>query len=702
MNFLQSSFGRPYAMSLNPRQFGVAVIFTTAAVALGWLLIPWLGIVGAYFPVLVSVSATTWISGLWPSLLSQILGSALTLFFTARTAGAAISKTDLYAVLLFLVIAELIMFLLLNIRLNHYLQQTKAYLEMIAQSTHDSLWEWDFATNYVWRGGRVAETFSCEAEEVKPEVDWGLKRIHPADVERVWTSLRRSVDGRDNHWSSEYRLRRNDGSYATVSDHGFIIRNKKGVAVRMFGGMADISAQRNAEEHLIHSVSHDVLTGLPNREFLLDQLDRLLKKRRYNNDGLIAVLFIDIDRFKTVNNSLGHAGGNQLLSAIAARLARCLRENDIAARSGGDEFIVLLGRVETSAEAVHIVERIQQSLAAPFDINEQAVRISASIGVSFAESTQAEEAVRQADLAMYQAKAHGRARFQIFEPSLESRARYTLQTETELRHSFHDGSLQLYFQPIVSLQDGRIFGFEALLRWQHPTRGLIKPSEILPIAEEAGLSAELGQWVLRNACACLSRWKQSKFVPTSLVMSFNLSGKELTRLTLVNEVRELLNNTGLDGGSLVIELTETTIMESDTATVQKLEHLRNLGVSVALDDFGKGHSSLGRLQDFPISMLKVDSLFVKRIGTDKPQILDAILALAHELQLEIVAEGVETLSQLRYLKERGSALAQGLFFSEALSEERAFQLLKSEQLWDVYSADQLDEELRKGFAVGQN
>ena len=661
---------------------------------------PWFGLIGAYLPLLVSVAAVTWTGGLWPSLLSQVAGSAVTLFFTGHTMGTNISRPELYAVLLFLVAAKLITFLLLTARLNYRLRQNKSHLEMIVQSTHDCLWEWDFTTNYVWRGGRVAEIFGCALEEVRPELDWGLKRIHPADVARVWASLQHSIDSGDDHWSEEYRLRRNDGSYSTVSDHGFIIRSKKGAALRMFGGTAHVSPQRSVEEHLIPSASYDALTGLPNREFLLSQLDRWLKRLRFKDDGSVAILLIDIDRFKAVNDSLGCASGNQLLCAIAARLTRCLRANDMAGRFVDDKFVVMLDHIESATEAVHIAERVQKSLSVPFELSGQVINVTASIGISFAESMQAEEAIRQADLAVYQAKAQGRASLQIFEPALEARSRHTPQLGSELRRSFHDGSLQLYYQPIISLQTGRVFGFEALLRWQHPKRGLIMPAEILPLAEETGLSVQLGQWVLRNSCLCLSCWQQSKLVPDSLVMSFNLSGKEFTRPNLVEEVGGLLKDSHLEGTSLLIELTETTIMESDTASTRKLARLRDLGVLIALDDFGRGHSSLGRLQDFPISIIKIDNLFVKQIGMDKPQILDAMMALAHGLKLEVVAEGVETWSQLRYLKERGSALAQGFFFSKAVAEEKAFQLLLSNRSWEIESTSSSDTELKSDFAIG--
>lgn len=700
MRFLQSSCGRPYFTTLGVRQFGLAVAFTSMAIAVGWLLMPWLGVLGAYLPLLMSVAATTWISGLWPSLLSQVLGVSSALFLTSRSTGAPISKADLYAVLLFLLIAKLMMFLLLNVRINNYLQQNKTHLELIAQSTHDSLWEWDFATNYVWRGGKTAEVFGCSEEEIKPELDWWLKRIHPADEKHVWSSLRRAIDTRNERWSSEYRLRQNNGNYAIVSDHGFIIRNKKDVPVRMFGGMVDVSAQRRAEEHLLYSASHDALTGLPNRESVLNQLNRLLKKSRYQDDGTLAVLFIDIDRFKTVNDSIGRSHGDQVLIAVASRLTRCLRQTDIASRFGGDEFIVLLNHVETSAEAIHIAERVQQSFSAPFEVSGHSIRISASIGIAFAESTQAEEVIRQADLAMYQAKAKGRSRFQIFEPVLESRARYALQAETDLRQSFHNGSLQLYYQPMISLQSGRIFGFEALLRWQHSKRGLIRPSEILSIADEAGLSAQLGQWVLRTSCTCLSRWKKFEFVSPSLVMSCNLSGKELTRPNLVSEVEGLLNEVHLDGRSLMIELTETTIMESDIMTTQKLERLRKLGIQLALDDFGRGHSSLARLQDLPISTLKIDNLFVKQVEAGRPQILNAIMALAHELKLVIVTEGVETPVQLQYVQQRGSTLAQGFLFAGPLPEQQAFQLLSNNRLWSVRATARSNSELQAGVVAG--
>jgi diguanylate cyclase (GGDEF)-like protein/PAS domain S-box-containing protein len=648
----------------------------------GWILELWLGVVGAYLPLFIGVAAITWIGGLWPSLFSQLLGTALTLFF--RTHGfAALSKADAYAAFLFLVAAKLTMFLLLNLRANRSLRENRTHLEAMLQSTHDALWEWDLGANYVWRGGKEVESFGCATGDTQQGFNWWLKRVHPSDAEEVWASLRRAIDGADSHWSREYRLRRHDGSYAIVSDHGFILRDKQGTALRMFGGMADVSAQRTAEERFAQGAVRDPLTGLLNRESLLNQFHRLLEKRRYRNEGPIAVLLIDIDYFRSTVEHFGHSTGNQLLNAVAVRLARCLRGKDIAARFGDDEFLVLLEDVETSLEAVHIIQRIQHSLSAPFEIDGQAMEVTASVGVSFAESVPAEQAIRQADLAMHRAKAQGRARFHVFEPASRTPLRHTLRYEDELRRGFHDGSLQLYYQPIVGLQDGRTFGVEALLRWQHPQRGLIQPLEVLRLAEEAGLTTQLGQWVLRNCCLCLDRWRQSSRVSPSLLMSLNLSGKELMRPTLLDEVRELLSGTNLGSNSLQIELTEAAVMESDAASAKKLDRLREMSVRVALDDFGKEYSFLSRLQQFPISAIKLDGLFTRKADTDQPQILDALMAFAQKLNLQVIAKEVETGSQLRYLEECGSALAQGFLFSEPVAEEKAFQLLSNQHSWNI-------------------
>lgn len=668
----------------SPRKFAATLGITTLAVAAGLVLQPSLGLAGAYAPLLAAVFAATWYGGLWSALLSQIWGGGGILLFSRPSFQSPLTVTDIAALCLFLVTAKLLMFLLLSLRWNLTLRSHARRLEVIAEATHDSLWEWDPATGRVWRAGKLALLFGATPEEVEPTINWWLSRVHPEESERVWKSLRAAVDGDSQKWKVEYRLRHAAGYYLTVSDQAVIVRDGSGRATRVLGGTVDVSAQRRTEERLVHNAFHDPLTGLPNRDLFLDRLDRSLTSYRVNRGAHgLGVLFMDIDRFKVINDSLGHAVGDELLVAISGRLKRHLRNGDTAARFGGDEFTMLLDSLEDTSDALRVAERIGHSLAVPFSIGAQQVTVSASIGVAFAtrDIERPDELIRQADLAMYRAKAGGRARAQLFEPVFDTHARALLQRESELRQSFHDHSLQLYYQPIVSLDTARTVSFEALLRWDHPVRGLVFPSEILPLADEANMSIQLGKWVLNESCRQLSRWRQARLAPSNLTVSVNLSGKELMRPTLLDEVSRLLDEYELEGRALLIELTETTIMEGDALAIRTLSRLRDMGVVLALDDFGRGHSSLGRLQDFPISMMKIDSSFVGQIGGPKQKILDAIMALAHELKIDVTAEGVETPEQLNYLVQCGAARAQGRLFADALRVSAVSELLSQTNHW---------------------
>ncbi len=659
------------------------VLATITSIALGWFLFPKLGTAGAYAPLLFAVGVNTWMAGLWPSLLTQVVTGGTIFLLLARPFSAAIAASDVGALLLFLLVAKLSMFLLLSLRSTSHLRQSSRQLEMIAQATHDSLWYWDLRTGHVWRGGKVEEIFGCKDAETEPEIHWWRSRIHTAEERRVWDGLRRAIDNGEDHWADEYRLRRGDGTFITVADHALIVRDKRGQPLRVLGGMADVSAERRAEERLIYNAFHESLTGMPNRELFLDRLERALNVRTAGTTTTVAVIFLNVDRFKVINDSLGHHVGDQLLIALGARISRYLRQGDLAARFGGDEFTILLDGVERKSDALHIADRIQQGLTLAFSLDGHSVCVSASMGIAFAGDIGAEELLRHADLALYEAKQQGRARFHVFEPSMEKLVRNQFQVESELRQSFTDGSLRLYYQPIVSLQSGALSSFEALVRWEHPKRGTLLPSEILPAAESGGFSVQLGQWVMRTAAEQIHGWREAKVASPSLSVAFNLSGADLVRPSLVDEVRHLLAETGLSGEALVVEVTETTIMESSIDTARRLGRLRDLGIQVALDDFGKGHSSLGRLEDFPISILKVDSSFVRQIGRGRRHVLDAIMALAHELRLDVTVEGVETGEQLRYLHERGAAKAQGLLFSPAVPSKCAAELLLHKPHWEL-------------------
>ena len=680
-----SFFSQPPPSYGRSRQLAFTLIATSLTGAAGLLAFQAThDLAAAYLPLLVAVFISTWYGGLWPALLSQIFGSVIVLLFSRATMYARLTLADLAYLCGFLIIAKMFMFLLLSMRWNLTLRSHARRLEVVAEATHDSLWEWDLSSNRVWRGGKLPALYGLPPERVEPTIEWWRQRIHPDDRERVWNSLRQAIDDGHSQWKQEYRLRHEDGHYLILSDRGVPMRDAHGKPVSLVGGTVDVSAQRRTEERLVHSAFHDALTGLPNRELFLDRLDQAVSKYRSSDKNFPpVVLFMDIDRFKIVNDSLGHAVGDEMLIAVSGRLKRHLRSGDTAARFGGDEFTMMLDGIEDASHAFKIAERIQRSLAVPFTLGRQQVSISASIGVALAskDTERSEDVLHQADLAMYRAKAGGRARAQLFEPAFDTQARTLLQRESDLRQSFHDHSLQLYYQPIVSLDTARTVSFEALLRWDHPVRGLILPSEILPLAEEAGLSIQLGKWVLKQSCLQLSKWREAKLAPNSISVSFNLSGTELMRPTLIEEVSRLLAEYHLDGSCLLIELTETTIMEGDALAIQTLTRLRDMGVSLALDDFGRGHSSLGRLQDFPISMLKIDSSFVGHIGGPKQKILDAIMALAHELKIKVTAEGVETHEQLNYLINCGAARAQGQLFSAALPVPDVAALLSEGMDW---------------------
>ncbi|GAA6614970.1 EAL domain-containing protein [Scytonema sp. NUACC26] len=462
--------------------------------------------------------------------------------------------------------------------------------------------------------------------------------------------------------------------------------NEHGEISQILGHTYDITERKRIEEQLSHNAFHDTLTGLPNRAFFIERLKYALELAKRQENYLFAVVFIDLDRFKVINDSLGHIMGDQFLLVIASRLKACLRPTDTSARFGGDEFTILLEHIQDVSDAIKVAERIQQELLLPIELDGQEVFATASIGIalsSIVDYHHPEELLRDADTAMYRAKALGKARYELFNSDMYADALARLQLETDLRRAIERQEFRVYYQPIISLSSGSILGFEALLRWQHPERGLLNPTEFIPLAEETGLIIEIGYWILHEACRQMQAWQLSGNPNLLEKIIVNLSLKQFSRSDLTQQIQQVLQSTGLNPRSLVVEITESVIMENGDNTTATLSQLRELGVEISIDDFGTGHSSLGRLYSFPISLLKIDKSFVSPIDTSSRnlEIIEIIVTLAHKLGVNVTAEGVETEEQLAFVRKLNCEYAQGYLFSTPLNSSDATALILTNPQW---------------------
>jgi diguanylate cyclase (GGDEF)-like protein/PAS domain S-box-containing protein len=446
----------------------------------------------------------------------------------------------------------------------------------------------------------------------------------------------------------------------------------------------DVTERLRAEQKLWHAAFYDALTGLPNRALFMERLGQAQERARGRNAGGFAVLFLDLDRFKVVNDSMGHRAGDHLLVAIARRLDRIRRAGDTVARLGGDEFAVLVEGVEDDQAAGRVADRVQKELAQPFEVNGQEVFTSASIGIALGGVSEyrPEDLLRDADTAMYRAKGQGIAKHAVFDITMHDHAVAVLQLENDLRRAIDRGELRVQYQPIVALGSARIVGFEALVRWQHRLRGLVPPMEFIPMAEETGVIGALGRWVLHEACRQMRAMQQLHPRTPGLSISVNLSGRQILQPDLVEQISEVLDATGLDPRLLRLELTESVLVENEAAAARCLTRLRALGLKLVIDDFGTGYSSLSYLHRMPIDLLKIDASFVSTMGVDEKnrRIVETILALGKNLGVEVIAEGVETLAQAQALHRLGCGLVQGHLFSAAVDVEAATALLAQESI----------------------
>lgn len=517
---------------------------------------------------------------------------------------------------------------------------------------------------------------------------------HPEDFPSFMLKINEVLEGRILTHQMEKRYRHKLGHNVWVLVGVSLIRDSESNSSHLIFQIQDITNRKNAEEQLVHEAFHDALTGLPNRAWFMEQLQTSLEQVKHDQGRFFAVLFLDLDRFKTINDSIGHMIGDQLLIGIAERLRRCLRPGDGIARLGGDEFTILLNGIRDASWAIEVAEKIQWHVSQPFNLGGFEACTTASIGIAFSDPgyDRPEDFLRDADTAMYQAKLLGKARHVVFDKGMHVDAMNLLQLETDLRRAIDRQEFQIGYQPIVSLETGKLSGFEALVRWQHPDRGLISPNDFIAVAEETGFIVPIGQWVLLEACSQMRRWQKDLALNEPLYVSVNLSSKQFTHSNLVQQVNRILNITGLSSHSLKLEITERIVMENIEGATGILEQLRALGVELSIDDFGTGYSSLSYLHRLPIDTLKIDRSFISCMGenNENKEIVRTIIALAQNLKMGVVAEGIETEEQLAQLRELNCQDGQGYLFSRPLGVEAAAQYIASSSQTQMTGASAIE------------
>jgi len=549
------------------------------------------------------------------------------------------------------------------------LRESEERYALALAGAQDGLWDWNLATDQVYYSPRWESLLGLEPGTLAPEPESWLERIHADDREGFDRALEAHLAGRAEHLEHEYRIRTADGSDAWVLSRGLAIRDAAGRPTRMAGSMGDVTSRKRAEEQLLHDALHDGLTGLPNRALFTDRLGIALRRRRGARSGF-AVLFLDLDRFKHVNDSLGHEVGDELLMQIGQRLAESLRPGDTVARLGGDEFALLVHDVSGAGEASRIAERIQAVLQGTFVVGGHQVFSGASIGIALSSDgyERPEEMLRDADIAMYRAKSAGRGRYEVFDREMHRSAVALLRLETELRQAVEREEFIAHYQPIVSLDDLRIVGFETLVRWRHPRRGLVRPAQFIAVAEETGLIVPIGWWVVAESCRQIALWRQRFPVDPALTVSCNISGKLFHQPDVVERLVELIELHELDPEALRLEVTENVVLDHGEAVLDRLNRVRALGVGIQIDDFGTGYSSLSYLQRFRYDTLKIDRSFIHRLVApgDGQAIVQTILALGAHLDMNVIAEGIETVEQLRALKDLDCPQGQGFWFARPI------------------------------------
>lgn len=554
-------------------------------------------------------------------------------------------------------------------RVERELRESRERYQLALAGSNDGIWDWDLEGGRFHVSDRWAAMLGYALAEVGDTVEDWLVLVHEDDRDRLVAELEAHLNGENPTFDTEARLAHRDGTWRWMRTRGLAVRDAAGRATRIAGSQSDVTERHEIERRLVHQATTDALTGLANRAAFAQALEEAVARPRPAGRGL-SVIYLDLDRFKVINDGLGHHVGDRLLIAFAHRLRTTVRPGDLLARLGGDEFALLVEGTDDPKRVEEVAARIHRSLGAPFTLGESRIFASVSVGIAHwtsAEDT-AESLLRNADIAMYRSKRAGRSGTEVFAAAHHTAAAGQFDVETGLRRALENDELRIHYQPIVRIQDARLVGFEALVRWQAPDGRLMQPADFVPVAEETGLIDLLGGWVLRTACARMAALTAEYPGAGPLTMSVNVSSRQFAQVDFYDQVVAALADAGLPGSRLVLELTETTLMENPKVTAEVLQRLRDLGVHIHLDDFGVGYSSLSYLRRFPIDSLKIDRSFTAAVpgGKQDEAILRAIVSLAAALGLEVVAEGVENQAQWDHLHGLDCTYGQGFYFSKPL------------------------------------
>lgn len=571
------------------------------------------------------------------------------------------------------------------------LQNSNERYELAVQGSTDGIWDWDLLKNtmYFSLGWQAMLGYARQRHEDhyvdslgNSPNEW-FERIHEEDLVAVTQALDSHITGHTPRVEVEYRILHRDGKYRWMLCRGLVVRDTEGFARRLAGTQTDIALRKSTEEGLLRDAFRDALTGLANRALLKDRLVHLTERVKRDEDALFAVLILDLDGFSKINGTLGHPGGNDLLIAVGQRLQASLRSCDTIARTGADEFSFLLENFAHRDEITAIAQRIQQQLAAPFQFDDQEIYVTVSMGVALGEGAAdpPTELINRATLALHSAQSAGRGRCEFFSEALRQDAPGRLPLKAELERAIERHEFRVHYQPILDLRTEKIVGFEALVRWQHPERGLLLPAKFLPTAEETGLTVPLSAWILSQACHQAKKWRARFTEIPSLYVSTNLCHRQLSQADLYEQVEQALQESELDPSGLKLEVTENAITSNIERAITTLARLKSLGVSLCMDDFGTGHSPFSHLSRLPIDILKVDRSFVQRMTTfaKDRHLVQSIVLLAKNTGMTVIAEGVETTTQLEQLRSLNCDYAQGFLFSKAVDETEAEALLERQR-----------------------